>query len=119
MTFLRRRAFAKVLAGAAALALLASGPAGAQSRIQDSDDFVCHRGALSDPATLAACQRLRGETVDLDQVIADRRGGRWRDSDDFNCHHGAPGDPRTAAACDNLYRDVPGEPGSIDPDAAG
>jgi hypothetical protein len=115
----RRRALATVLTGSAALALLTSAPAGAESRARDSDDLVCHRGALADPGTLAACQRLRGEAIGLDQAAAERRGGRWRDSDDFNCHHGAPGDPRTAAACDNLRRDVPGEPGSIDPGALG
>ena len=107
---------------AATLALgasLGAGAASAEGRLRDSDDWVCNHGPVSAPDTLGACQRLRGEPLSVADVAAERDVGRLRNSDDYNCHHGARGDPRTLAACANLRRDVPGEPGSVDPAAYG
>lgn len=101
----------------AALLLMGSVSARAESLARDSDDLVCAHGPLNDGRTIEACERLRGEPEDANQIAAERRGGRLYWSDDYTCHHGAPGDGRTEAACANLRRDVPGEPGSVDPTA--
>ncbi len=102
------------LAGAATLVAL---PAQAEGRLWDSDDYACHHGAPDDWRTQGACERLRGYPMDADAIALERSGGRARDSDDWVCQHGRPDARRTREACANLRRDVPGEPGSIDPNA--
>jgi hypothetical protein len=96
------------LGGAAALALataltLAPSLAGAESQLKDSDDYNCNHGSLDDPATLTACQHLRGGPVTIDEVAAARQMGFQRSSDDYNCHHARRGTRRRIAACHRLH----------------
>ena len=93
-----RLAAAGSIAAAAALWLAIPGAAG-EGLQRDSDDYVCHNGALDDGRTMAACSRLRGRPMGADEIAAEREGGLQRDSDDYVCHHGALNDRRTIDAC--------------------
>src|SRR5580700_8162776 len=92
----RSRRFA--LAGLiSALACFAAPAVYAEGHQADSDDYACNHGAPDDPATIEACNRLRGTSEGAGVSV-----GHQANSDDYNCNHGDPNDPATLAACQRL-----------------